>query len=272
MALPAGWYPMNPDEWVFFTRKWDTEMEYSTENQVLGGVFPHAGWYYSGLYAYEVCRALSTLPDLIVILGGHMRSGDEPLIWDYSSCETPFGDVPLAGEINQRLRKAFPFQDETYPDNTMEVYLPLIRKIFPHIPLVAMRIPPESQWLERAGDIASIISGNSDNPFWIASADLTHYGSNYGFEPPESRDSPLQWVEKNDHNFISNLLKGDSAGLLESSRRYRNCCSPGSAAFLLEVMKRQYGNPAGKLVRYGTSLDKGGSESFVGYASVVFER
>ena len=66
----------------------------SVENPV-GGIVPHAGWYFSGSIACNVIHRLarSASPDVVVVFGMHLHSGSPRYIMPV--------DTALAGELTR---------------------------------------------------------------------------------------------------------------------------------------------------------------------------
>jgi AmmeMemoRadiSam system protein B len=74
----------------------------------IGGIVPHAGWFFSGSIACNVIHRISEAasPDVVVVFGMHLHSGSPRSIMPEGEWETPFGtiavDTTLAGELTRR--------------------------------------------------------------------------------------------------------------------------------------------------------------------------
>ena len=106
----------------------------------------------------------------------------------------------------------------------------------------------------------------------LGSTDLTHYGRNYNFTPHGLGPEALRWVkEENDASLVEALtnLRGEEA--LYLAERNHSACSIGAAVTALSY-GACWGNTTGKLVEYKTSCDIRPSDSFVGYAGIVYSQ
>jgi len=268
MQLPVGWYPQSTLDMEEFIKN-DANSTEINNCSWKGAVLPHAGWYYSGSFAWDFCRSVDYTPDCVLLLGGHMHSFDPFRLWNYSSLETPFGNLEVHQPLVQELQKTLLFEEDRIPDNTVEVFLPLLKWFWPESQVLVLRMPPSIEALSYAEKMERLLQDFTENPLIIASTDLTHYGGNYQFFPDLNGDSAEKWVEKNDYCFIESVLERNSRDLLKTVEALNNACSPGSVSFLMEMMNHRQ-NIKAQLIRYGSSLDKGSASSFVGYCSIGF--
>ncbi|MDQ7781922.1 MAG: AmmeMemoRadiSam system protein B [Desulfomonilaceae bacterium] len=272
-ALPYGWYPASAA---------DCERDISDflrgftppEGAWLGGVAPHAGWYFSGRAAARVIRTLaaSAKPDRVVLYGGHLPAHGDPVIYTEDSWETPMGpqamDRAFAEDLASRgdALRASPGFD----DNTVEVLLPFVKHFFPTTPIVAVHAPSSTRAVRLAEAVYSRLQEKGLSAVYIGSADLTHYGPNYGFSPKGTGEEAVRWVkEVNDRSLIDKALAMDVQGLLDDASFRHNTCSAGPIASVLASVAG-YGSKRGSLIEYYTSYDVMPNSSFVGYAGMVF--
>ncbi len=104
----------------------------------------------------------------------------------------------------------------------------------------------------------------------IGSTDLTHYGINYGFMSHGSGDEALSWMKNvNDKQYLDFLLDYKIKDSIEHSIDYRSACSSGGAA-LATAFAEDSGCRKSELLYYYTSNDIYKSDSFVGYAGLVY--
>ena len=274
----GSWYPGNEAECR-------AEIERLARNPIncpgesekrIGGIVPHAGWYYSGKVIYNVIRCLTTdtTPETCVIFGRHLHSGSSNYIMKEGFWSTPFGEIEIDKGLADRVTEEFPFKVETAsynePDNTIEVLLPFVKYFFPDVKLLPVGLPPTNASLKIGERIAEISTGMDKNILILGSTDLTHYGSNYGFTPKGSGKEALDWVKnENDKKIIDLMLAMDPEGMIKESLTNYNACCSGAVAAAVASMKR-LGAVRGDKIVYTTSYDVRPDTSFVGYVGVVF--
>jgi MEMO1 family protein len=279
-AMFAGsWYPDNPKACekqikVFLEEGQKTRP--SADRQWIGGIVPHAGWYFSGSIACNViyCLTFGEQPDVIALFGMHLHPNSNRYITKTGAFETPFGDLAIAYDLSRQLTQKFQFNLETTerftPDNTIELQLPFIKYFFPDVQIVHVGVPPHPSSLEVGRSLAALASESGTRLKVIGSTDLTHYGANYGFTPKGSGPLALEWVsEENDRRVIDRIVNMDAKGVLEEGLAHQNACCAGAAAtaiFTAETL----GAKTAKSFAYTTSHAKSPGDSFVGYVGVVF--
>jgi predicted class III extradiol MEMO1 family dioxygenase len=126
-ALPHGWYPASADECsrdiADFLRGFNPPL-----GSWLGGVAPHAGWYFSGRAAARVISTLagSAERDRVVIYGGHLPGHSDPVIYTEEAWDTPMGPQSIDQELSEELASRGEALRATprFTDNTVEVLLP----------------------------------------------------------------------------------------------------------------------------------------------------
>ena len=245
----------------------------------IGGIVPHAGWYFSGSLACRVIHALrgqhsQPEPDVVAVFGMHMHPSSAPVIMTCGAWETPFGEIAIAAELADSLTGQFPFQTETparfTPDNTIELQLPFVKYFFPSARLLPIGVPPAGTALDIARSLVQTAQETNLSLKIIGSTDLTHYGPNYGFTPSGSGKKAVEWVrDENDKNAIDRMLAMDPEKLIADSLASGNACCSGAAAAAITASKA-LGAKRGRLAGYASSYDKHPGESFVGYAGIVF--
>jgi len=278
-AMFAGsWYPDSAAacerEIAAFIKK--AREPAADDKRLVGGIVPHAGWYFSGSIACNVIHRLrqEPLPDVIVIFGMHLHPASPRYLMTEGSWETPFGDLPIATELARELSKRFKFNIETSDhfnrDNTIELQLPFIRYFFKNAAIVPIGVPPAIASLEVAGAVVEIAAGLGLRLKILGSTDLTHYGQNYGFSPKGVGASAVDWVRnENDRRIIDAMIAMDPEGVIREALESQNACCAGAAAAAIAAAK-SLGATAAETVAYASSYDKSPGDSFVGYAGVVF--
>jgi AmmeMemoRadiSam system protein B len=270
--LPVGWYPDSAEECKIEIDEFLKGFTPPT-GEWRGGIAPHAGWYFSGRAAARVISALAgyARPDRVVVYGGHLNSGS-PVIYTEDAWETPFGAQPLDSAFARELvskHEAVP-ASTGFSDNTVEVQLPMVARFFPGTPVIAIHSPASEAALQLGAAVQVLLSEKGLSAIYIGSADLTHYGPNYGFSPKGSGASALTWVkEENDRSLINIALAMDAEALVIEARSKHNTCSAGPIASVMTSVSK-CGIRKGYLLEYYTSYDIMPGASFVGYAGILF--
>jgi hypothetical protein len=274
--LPRGWYPFDGKDCKrdieSYLEGWSPSQSLSMEG--LGGIVPHAGWYFSGKLAARVFHSLKSKRkvEVVVLYGGHLSSESLSQIVLEEGWETPFGDVEIHTGLAKKLMKKIDTKKESPSsgDNTIEVQLALVKYFFPEAKLLALRSPSSLKAQELGEAVAEIAKTEGISILAIGSTDLTHYGPNYGFLRKGVGPSAVEWVKKeNDRGFIDRALRMDIEGLIKHAEENDSACSAGAAASAMATCK-VLGAKKGVLVDYYTSYDIMPDDSFVGYAGIVY--
>jgi AmmeMemoRadiSam system protein B len=269
-VLPSGWYPgdavKTEQKIKEFVRKYP-----DPDIKVSAGIVPHAGWDFSGAIACEVIRCIDPKLDTIIVVGGHLSPGKSLFAAFEEGYETPFGIVEADSELLEEMMKEITIKEDSHPDNTVEIQLPFIKYFFPGTKAVWMRASPSQVAVELGAVIYKTANKIGRKAGVIGSTDLTHYGFNYGFLPKGSGKEAVNWVkEVNDKRIIDAFVSMDTETGIMYAREERSACSAGGAICAISFA-REKGYKKGKLLRYMTSWDIYPSDSFVGYAGIVFE-
>jgi hypothetical protein len=268
-SLPQGWFPRDPASISDFLSGFDASASFSR-----AAIAPHAGWYYSGNIAALAVCALQPKAQTIVVLGGHLGEDSSPLFAMEDAVRTPFGPMPIDNALRSLLLKEFDGQEDRYRDNTIEVLLPMVHYFFPKAQLLWLRLPANIESFKSGKAISQIAAKLNRKVNVLASADLTHYGRNYGFSPQGTGQEALRWVrDVNDAAFIKAVESGDPKEVLRCAKKDYSSCSAGAVLGAMGFAKEE-GLKEVRLLKYATSADvgdeKGVPDSFVGYAAMVF--
>ena len=274
--LPRGWYPWDgkdcKKEIESYLEGWSPPPGLSIKG--LGGIVPHAGWYFSGGLAARVFRSLKSerKVELVVVYGGHLSPEGLPRVVTEASWETPFGDIEIHTDFVKNLMKRIETKQESPSsgDNTIEIQLAMVKHFFPEAKLLAIRSPVSHKAQTLGEAVAEIARKEGIHMLAIGSTDLTHYGPNYGFLTKGIGPSAVEWVKnENDKGFIDRALKMDTEGLPKHALENDSACSAGAAASAMATCK-SLGAEKGILLDYYTSYDILPDESFVGYAGILY--
>ena len=280
-AVFAGsWYPARASECEAEIRGFIEKSRISPPRNPdpVGGILPHAGWYFSGNIACNVIHCLKKAgpppPDVIVVFGMHLHASSPNIMMPKGAWETPFGDLPVAEDLAAEMVKRFPFRLETpdrcTPDNTVELQLPFIKYFFPEARILALGVPPAETSLRIGTAVVEAAGRLGLRLKVVGSTDLTHYGDNYGFTGHGTGSTAVAWVkQENDRRIIEAMLDLDPKRLISEALENQNACCSGAAATAIEAGK-QLGATAAESISYATSYDRSPGDSFVGYVGILF--
>jgi AmmeMemoRadiSam system protein B len=277
-AMFAGsWYPASAPECESQIAAFLSETEYAgpPERKPVGGIVPHAGWYFSGSIACDVIHHLKgeTAPDVVVVFGMHLHAESPCYLMAEGAWETPFGEIPVEERLAAELSKKFEFRLETpdrfTQDNTVELQLPFIKYFFQDAKIVAVGVPPNKDSLKIGQTVVDLAKQMGLSIIVIGSTDLTHYGYNYGFTSRGTGKKAVDWVRtENDRRVIEAILALEPERVMAEARAGRNACCAGAAATAIEAAKN-LGASQAQEIAYATSYDKSPGDSFVGYVGIV---
>jgi hypothetical protein len=271
--LPPGWYPGT-------ARECEREIEAMVEGFVppagswTAGVAPHAGWAFSGRLAARVMLSLtgSAPPQVVVVFGGHLPEGESPVVYSEDGWETPFGNLAMDSALAADLIRTTGAvrASASFADNTVEVQLPFVKRFFPGAVLLSAHAPASPEAVSFAWAVCDALEAGGRSAVFLGSADLTHYGPDYGFSPRGTGRAALEWMMKdNDKSLVDKALALDAAGVIDDARTRRNTCSAGPIVSAMTCAARR-GAAEGILLEYATSHDIRPSDNFVGYAAILF--
>ena len=263
-SLPVGWYPGDAAGAAAFI---DAATEESTNGSSVAVIAPHAGWRFSGHLAAGAIATLCSEASTIVVVGGHLRPGDDVRVAQESGFETPVGVIPSDTEIRDALRERGASSD-TVIDNTVEVHLPMVAHLLPGARVVWVRVPPDQSAIALGEFLAGLSSELGKDIAVIGSTDLTHYGPSYRFEPAGGGLPGVRWAEQNDRDFVDALLEREPIDAIEHAIQNRSACSSGAAAAAAAFAAAR--GAAGTILGSASSYDVRPDDSHVGYAGITY--
>ena len=278
--LAGSWYPDTATgcEKDINNYLQEEKIKTASKKKFVGGIVPHAGWYFSGSIACNVINCLreEKSPDVVVIFGMHLHPESSCYIMKEGAWETPFGALQIEQELAVELAKRFHFVIETHTDftqdNTIEVQLPFIKYFFEDVKIVPIGVPPIENSFEIGKAVTDIATGLGLDVKVIGSTDLTHYGLNYGFTPKKTGLEALNWVrDQNDRKVVDAMLALDPGAVISEAQAHQNACCSGAAATAI-VAAKKLGAEKAELIAYATSYDKNPGDSFVGYAGILLAK
>lgn len=260
--LAGSWYTGDPDE---LAREVDGYLAAAQAPADLGDVFgivtPHAGLVYSGPvagYAYRTVQGRSY--DAIVILGVAHRAAGLAGILDCDAFQTPLGPLRLDREANRRLLEAVDFlkadADMFRRENSVELQLPFVRRLFPTTPAVLISIGQvnERQIAELAAGLDTVFTGR--RVLFIASTDLTHFLT-------RAKAGRL------DGETLDYLARNDLAGLRRLPHWSERMCGRGPVSVLFELYRRRGGHDVRRLFYQDSGAISGDTDNVVGYGALA---
>jgi AmmeMemoRadiSam system protein B len=280
-AVFAGsWYPARASECEADIQSFIETSRISPPRNLkpVGGIVPHAGWFFSGNIACNVIHGLKKAglpePDVVLVFGMHLHQSAPNIMMPKGAWETPFGELPVAEDLAAEMARQFPFRLETpdhfTQDNTIELQLPFIKYFFPDARILAMGVPPTEASLQIGKAAVETARRLGLTLKVIGSTDLTHYGTNYGFSGHGTGPTAVAWVQQeNDRRIIAAMLALDPKKLISEALENQNACCPGAAATAIEA-GRHLGAKEAESISYATSYERSPGESFVGYVGILF--
>ncbi|MGM0509049.1 MAG: AmmeMemoRadiSam system protein B [Fusobacteriota bacterium] len=232
-----------------------------SQNNIIGGVVPHAGYQYSGyeaIHFFELIKNKSY--DTIIILNpNHTGFGEDIAMSDYDNWETPMGEVALDIEFTNHLN--FPISNIAHAnEHSGEVMIPFLqyslKNSFKIIPITM-----GAQNLKNAKKIANQIyevnKKFKKNILIIASSDFTHYQS-----PEEGK--------RLDNLVVEDILNFETEQIFKKVKEKNlTICGFGPIITLLEYSKLITKDPEIKLLKRGNSGDVVPSKKVVDYISFL---
>lgn len=274
MLLPSGWYPRDAEGLARAFR--DYEMDFGAGHGRIAAraaLAPHAGWTYSGTYAYAAFRSLEKGADSLIVFGGHRPAGSTVLAASEDGFDGPLGTLAADRELRDAVAAMVRLEEDRYRDNTVEVLLPFAKRFFPEARLLWLRVPNDESSEGLGALVAETAMALGRKAVAVGSTDLTHYGPGYGFCPKGRGPEALEWVRGvNDKAIVDAFLGMDAPSALFLGEARQAACSAGAAAAAIGFAKALGRNKA-TLLGYGTSAEAGieeNPEQFVGYCAVAY--
>ena len=269
--LPTGWYPKDQVSTEAKIQTLAIDVPKNKYN-VVAAIVPHAGWEFSGNAAVHVFKSIKKIPETVVVVGGHLHASSGLYAAYEEAYETPLGIINADVELLKTLSDKIELKEDSVPDNTVEIQLPFIKYFFPEAKVLWLRAAPSAEALELGKILWSLCQSLSRELLVIGSTDLTHYGLNYGFMPKGLGEKAVEWVKKeNDKHIIDALITLELNKALDYALDEHSSCSAGGAVAAANFAKAS-GIQEGKLLSYYTSWDIYPSDSFVGYAGIIYSR
>lgn len=241
------------------------------DRKIMGAIFPHAGFEYSGPIAAHSAAALARdgFPPSFVIIGPNHRGWGSEIAVGTEAFQTPLGKVGIDTELARDIIGDGIEEDAVahLEEHSIEVQLPFLQffgQEFSFVP-VCMGDQDIDHAMLLGERIAAALKGRS--AVIIASTDFTHAGSGYGHPPPRGMRAG-DFARSEDRKAIDRILAQDPRGLVETVRKeHITMCGYGCVAAMLVATSR-LGAKKAALLKYATSADvSGGNDMAVGYGA-----
>lgn len=274
-----GWYPETLDKVKGFI----SSGKEKTDEKIILGIVPHAGWFYSGKVAGIVYGSISKVDTIIFTATNHTGEGPPSSLFPAGLWQTPFGEIQVDSDFSERLLKTSKtlqtdVQAHIY-EHAIEVQLPFLSALYPEAKIVPieMRDYRIETCREIGHSIAKVIEQMTKkfpNKKYavIASSDMSHCGKRYGQIPPQNM-TPNRFAKEQDQVAIEQILKLNSEKLLKVVKENKiTMCGSGPAATVIETAGK-LGIQKTKLLDYKTSADVSGEDTdlAVGYAGILIK-
>jgi len=287
--------------------------EMPADTRVVGVAVPHAGWVYSGPtagLAFAAIRRASTprrgwrtgagdaalgesvrlksdppvwpcasTPGTFVLLGAsHSPFVREPAVMAEGAWEMPLGRIEINADLAGRIlaSEVARFVDDAAahePEHSIEVQVPFIQHLFEGARIVPIIVPPARVSHVVGEAVAAAIRESGEDAVVVGSADLTHYGPQFGIVGHGSCAEANAWVKDvNDRRMVDLLLGLKAEQIVAESAARHNSCGGGALAALVAAAVALGADDA-RLLHQTTSYEVQPSpfgDTIVGYASVAF--
>ncbi|MHA1339041.1 MAG: AmmeMemoRadiSam system protein B [Promethearchaeota archaeon] len=255
---------------------------------IIGGVCPHAGYYYSGAAAAHTIQKMATegVPDTVVILGTQHTGYSSVALMKEGEWDTPLGSLEIDSDIAEALlsNSDLIINDESaffgFPhgrEHNIEVQLPFLKymadKGNTKLKIVPIKVGTTNfkKILGLGQSIGRTLNEiNEKQIFILASSDMTH-------KSPRNVQNPkkdLKEMRDADFAVIDAIKKYDWKKTLENALN-TTVCGPQTITTAMIACK-EMGATKSEFLKYYNSYEKVGGagpcDYAVGYLSVVFVR
>lgn len=138
-------------------------------------IVPHAGYEYSGQLASEGFQYLDkSVKNVFIIAPPHYVAVKNVALSHFAKWSTPLGETEVNQSINDELVKNFgcEVEDDAFElEHSIEVQLPFIQKLLPHVKIVPILAGHN---IQKIVDIINYYWQNPENAF-VISSDLSHF-------------------------------------------------------------------------------------------------
>jgi len=235
-------------------------------------ILPHAGYLFSLECALAAIAGVGGGFLRIVLLApSHVIGFAGCALGDYAAWETPFGEVAVDKEEQQRLASlpGFFTADETQArEHALEVEMPILKHFFPDTPVLPITVGQlDGPSLQAA--IQGLTPLFEERTLFCISSDFTHYGRRFGYAPLGSDAHAA--IRQLDDEAIRLLEQRDRAGFEAFlARTDATICGREVIRMFLELSRGTALQV--RCLSRTDSCEIAGNFDGVGYASFLFEQ
>jgi len=273
-AVAGSFYPSNVEELgrlideCFESNSLGPRGNKSPSPSLIGGLVPHAGYFYSGACAAYFYALLDNAIRRVILLGvNHQARGHRAALSPADFWQTPLGMVSIDQDLNHLLQRQVSFLslDDTahVAEHSIEVQLPFLQRVLGDFSLVPISLAHISieECLELGAAVADLLRNTKESgtrTVVIASSDLSHYLS------PKATDEL-------DAIALDQVLALNPRALIAAAERENitMCGLLPTAVLLFAANSLDLKHP--RLLKHCHSGDVTPMRRVVGYASVAFE-
>ncbi len=235
-----------------------------SQNHIIGGIVPHAGYIYSGYQAIHFFLVLQNskqaVDTVIIVNPDHRGFGTGIALDKHPVWETPLGQIEVDNELCEALE--IPVSSNAHNDeHSGEVMVPFLQYYMDD----NLKIAPVSlsdQSYEAADNLAhkidKAVNETGKRTIVIASSDFSHF------------------INPNEGYMLDNLVcekidKLDAEGVYETVRKNNiSVCGYGPIMTLIEYSKLKHPDVKTKILRRGNSGEVSPSAKVVNYITTLF--
>jgi len=264
-AVMGSWYPSNPDRLQRQIDEYISAVDLDPGPSPRAIIAPHAGLMYSGPVAAFAYKAVSGSPYAAVIIVGpsHFVGFQGISIWPTGAWQTPFGDVPVAEALAEKIESLtsdlFDHRKAHVREHSIELQMPFLARLLPGTPIVPVLMGHQHRATAFAlGDALTRVTAELESPvLLVASSDLSHYQD---ARTAEAMDAiVLQHVERLDADGLMDALEHEP----------HHACGGGPMVSIMRAASER-GATRAQVLRYADSGDvTGDKSSVVGYMAAA---
>jgi AmmeMemoRadiSam system protein B len=226
----------------------------------IGLIAPHAGYVYSGgVAAHSYKQVQGEAYDCVVVLSPvHRLPMGRYAITEYSSYQTPLGDVALDEELVRELDRRLPINRVGFDnEHSLEIQLPFLQRVLGDFRLlpIMMGVQDPRSCRALADALGELLRGT--RTLLVASTDLAHLPSLHG-------------TQTSDEVFLRDFAAYDVEGLERDLASGATAACGGGPVVTVMLAARELGATNARILKHATSYDVTGDESYVvGYAAGI---
>ncbi len=263
-----GWYPSNKKDLHKMIESFPKSI---SKKSAIGGISPHAGYFFSGKCANKLYSAVDLPENILVLSVSHHGHFDYLPLFPDGAWKTPLGELPINAELNAALLTIPDVKEDAEAHNdehSGEIQLPFIKYYKPDakISVINIGLSPlyhlgETSYekIQEFGEnIGTAIKNFGKDVFIVASSDMSH-------------ETGKQNTLSQDKHVLEVLPMFDTQAMYNVLVKNRISMCGGIPALVMMIAARQLHATKSEIVEYYTSADiTGDSEGYtVGYCSAL---